>query len=79
MNDNLLAGYSYLWDGSQPGWVLLRDSDGGYCVYHKTNEVICLIESDDLNEVVCKKMLEEGCEILDDLPPTMRNATVLPI
>jgi hypothetical protein len=80
MNANLLAGYSYLWDGSEPGWVLLSVPDllGGYCVFHKTNQVICLIESDDVKEAVCKKMLEEGCEILDDLPP-MGEVTVLPM
>jgi hypothetical protein len=79
MNDNLLAGYSYLWDGSEPEWVLLSGPDGGYCVFHKTNHVICIIESDDLNEAVCKKMLEEGCEILDDLPPGGEEVTVLPV
>lgn len=79
MNDNLLVGFSHLWDGSDPGWVLVSvpDEPGRYSIVHKAGQSL-LIESDDLYEAVCKKMLEEGCEILDDLPP-IGEATALPI
>ena len=71
MNDEALAEYEYLWDGSSPGWVLLKvpDPPGGYCVFHKTNRAVLLIESEETNEAVCRKMRESGCEILEELPP----------
>lgn len=81
MTDYELTEYRYLWDGSEPGWVLLKvpDEPGVYCVFHKTNRVMLLIESERVNEAVCKKMRESGCEILDELPPGNAEATVLPV
>ena len=63
---------------SDPGWVLVSvpDEPGRYGILHKASRAL-LIESDDLHEAVCKKMLEEGCEILDDLPP-IGEVTALP-
>lgn len=78
MSDDSLAELSYLWDGSDPGWVLLKapDLQGGYCVFHKINRTLLLIERSSTNEAVCKKMKETGCEILEDLPPENDEATV---
>lgn len=80
MNDEALAEFEYLWDGSSPGWVLLKAPDlaGGYCVFHKTNPSVLLIERDEINEAVCRKMKESGCEVLDEMPPGNRTATVSP-
>ena len=71
MNKETMASYSYLWDGSTLGWVLLKASElrGGYCVFNKINSVLLHIESGSDNEAVCMKMKESGCEILSELPP----------
>jgi hypothetical protein len=66
-----LAEYSYLWDGSSPGWVLVKDPEvsGEFSVVHKTRHVALLIENDAISKAVCQKMLENGCEVLDGLTP----------
>ena len=80
MSKDELAEFAYLWDGSEPGWVVLRATDllGGFMVFHKTNSTALLIESESLNEAVCKRMIENGCEILDEMPPGTPEATVTP-
>jgi hypothetical protein len=79
MNDEALAEYEYLWDGSSPGWVLLKAPDlAGYGVFNKTNPSVLLIESEETNEAVCRKMKESGCEVLEEMPPGNMNATVSP-
>jgi cell wall assembly regulator SMI1 len=75
MHDKALAELEYLWDGSSPGWVLLKAPDpaGGYCVFHKL-----LIESDEIKEAVCRKMRESGCEILEEMPPGNTDVSASP-
>lgn len=78
MNDEALAEFEYLWDGSSPGWVLLKSPSrvGEYCVFNKANPSVLLIESNEINEAVCRKMKESGCEVLDEMPPGNRKASV---
>ena len=69
---NPLTQYEYLWDGSTPGWVLVR-SDGpeeheGYSVYNKESRMLCLIEDDTIHRMVCEKLLSQGAEVLDRIP-----------
>jgi hypothetical protein len=80
MNDNTLTKYQYLWDGSRPGWVLLKAPDlpGGYCVFHKPNRTLLHIDDSNLNEAVCKEMKRYGSEILDKIPPGNINAATSP-
>jgi hypothetical protein len=70
MNADALERFRYLWDGSSPGWVLLKapQLQGGYCVFHRRGQTLLHIESSKLNDAVCQKMREAGCEILDDVP-----------
>lgn len=70
MIDNWEDEYRFLWDGSDRGWVLLRAPDllGGYSVFHKTNRTYLLIESDETNAMVCKRMLDLGFEVLESVP-----------
>jgi len=70
MSSDPLAQYKYLWDGSEPGWVLLKAPNlpGGYCVFHKAKQILLHIESANTNEAVCKRMKESGCEVLEKLP-----------
>ncbi len=68
MNDDALAEWSYLWDGSQEGWMLLKNPEGGFSIYNMAGHVL-LIESNETAKAVCQKLLEKGVPILDDLPP----------
>lgn len=78
--NNTLAEYRYLWDGSRPGWVLLKAPDlpGGYCVFHKINRTLLHIDDSNVNEAVCGKMKENGCEVLEQMPPGGTGVSVSP-
>lgn len=71
MKHQLEKEYHYLWDGSEPGWVLLREPmlPGGFCAYHADNRTLLHIENDDVNAAVCLRMKQEGVEIIDAIPP----------
>jgi hypothetical protein len=78
MNEDLERQYGYLWGALDKGWVLLRSTDlpGGYCVYNKSGSIL-LIESDEVNSAVCKRMKDAGCEVLEKIPTT--EVTVSPV
>lgn len=63
--------YRYLWDGSELGWVLLREPEllGGFCVYNKIRRALLHIEREDVNAAICLKMKQAGAEVLDEIPP----------
>jgi hypothetical protein len=67
-----LECYSYLWDGSAPGWVLLKSPylDCGHCVFNEQNSVLLHIEREQLNTQICQRMKESGCQVIDSIPTT---------
>ncbi len=69
MNAELIEQYEYLWRKSDLNWVLLKAPDlpGGYCVFNKLGSAL-LIESAEVNEAVCKRMKDAGCEIVESIP-----------
>jgi hypothetical protein len=70
MNDNLQQQYGYLWERLGDGWVLLKAPGlpGGYSVFNKRDSTALLIESDEVNMAVCKRMMDAGCEVLESVP-----------
>jgi hypothetical protein len=62
--------FAYLWDGSQPDWVLLTAPEllGGYRVFNAQKCLRLHFDSDELNAALCQRMKEAGCEVLDKLP-----------
>ena len=68
MTDDLNE-YHRLWDGSEDGWVLLRSSlkKDSYSPYNRKGFIL-LIESEETSTIVCQRMIDAGCEILDELP-----------
>ncbi len=79
MNVDALTEYRFLWDGSNPGWVLLKTSGhpSGYCVFNRIHSTLLHIESSEVKEAVCKKMKELGCEILEEVTPGPVKVTEL--
>ena len=65
-----LECYSYLWDGSSPGWVLLKSPylHCGYCVFDEQNSVLLHIDDELLNTQICQRMKESGCKVIDSIP-----------
>ena len=65
---NWIQVYEYLWQRTDSNWVLLKSPiDDGYCIFNKQGHIL-IIEADELNEAVCKRMKDAGCEILETLP-----------
>lgn len=64
-----LQQYEYLWNKTDSNWVLLKAPElpGGYCVVNKLGAYL-LIESDEVNEAVCKRMRAAGCKVIDSMP-----------
>ena len=62
--------HAFLWNGSEPGWALLRTPDlrGGYCIFNRRTQVLLHVESEDLNLLLCERMRAAGCKIFDALP-----------
>jgi hypothetical protein len=65
-----LDEFAYLWNGSQPDWVLLTAPGllGGYCVFNSQERRLLHIDSDEFNAALCQRMKEAGCEVLKELP-----------
>jgi hypothetical protein len=71
MNEQDLKKYNYLWDGADPGWVLLKAPElaGGLCIYNKRKQALLHIESSDLNAALCEQLKKKGVEILGNVLP----------
>jgi hypothetical protein len=69
MPDKLTA-FSYLWDGSEPGWVLLKAPEltGGYCIFNETHPALLHIDDDELNDRLCRYMKQIGIKTIDSMP-----------
>jgi hypothetical protein len=73
---NDIDKFRYLWDGSEPGWVLVRletetgrgPGDPAY-IYNTRKRVALLIDDEELADRVRQKMLMENVLILDTVPP----------
>ncbi|HYQ40904.1 MAG TPA: hypothetical protein VER11_03025 [Polyangiaceae bacterium] len=65
--------YEYLWDGSEPEWVLVRVSRTSpdavaTVIYNTKTRMALIIEIDELAEAVQEKMLERKVRVLDSIP-----------
>jgi hypothetical protein len=67
---SIVERYSYLWDGSQDGWVLLIASDlrSGFCIFNSLTSNLLHIDDEQLNDILCARMKAAGCRIIDSLP-----------
>lgn len=61
--------YSYLWDGTQSGWGLLKKDDTGYTIFDTENSVMLKIDDVNLQHVLCEKMLSSGVKIIEEVQP----------
>ncbi|MBR6403678.1 MAG: hypothetical protein IKS48_09885 [Eubacterium sp.] len=53
--------YSYLWDGKESGWCVLKD-EFEYKIYNKDTHLTLNIEDEDLNNQVASMMIMKGME-----------------
>lgn len=61
--------YSYLWDGTQDGWVLLRSPDlrSGFCIFNSLKSNLLHIDDEQINDLLCERMKAAGCKIIDSI------------
>ena len=59
-----LEEYSCLWNGNEPGWVVLKDKYD-YTIYNPRTQMVLHIEDEDLNNQLAAVMILNGCEVYD--------------
>ena len=61
---------SRLWDGSEPGWVLVGDKADidRLRIYHRS-QVIRLVENQAVRRALVLKMLAHDVEVIPEFPP----------
>ncbi|MBD0691147.1 hypothetical protein [Streptomyces sp. CBMA123] len=65
-----LEGNSYLWDGSEPGWVLCRSKILDIpTIFNRITRMVLLVEDTDEWRAITDVMLSHGVPLLDALPP----------
>jgi hypothetical protein len=60
-----LEDYSYLWDGSEPVWVLYVTGEDRYVPYNEETQMALIIEDDDEFQQVTDRMKASGVRIVD--------------
>lgn len=68
MNDELLA-YKYLWDGSEPEWVLLQldtTTHGAFSIFNRETKMVLVIEDNGVFEQVIAQMLNSDVEVISN-------------
>ncbi|WP_427920041.1 hypothetical protein [Streptomyces sp. cg40] len=62
------AEYSYLWDGAEDGWVVVRTSFAAGTVFNTSTRMALLVEDDALHARVIELMRAHGRPFLDSFP-----------
>ena len=63
----LLDSYSYLWDGSATGWVLVSVDD--HCsIFNEKTRMLLAIDDDSLHQEIVSKMRQRSVKVLDSIP-----------
>lgn len=74
MNLNLMQ-YSYLWDGTEPGWVLVlhhatqgESSEDTMSIYNELTRMALIIEDDTVAREIQSQMLAAGIRTISSVP-----------
>jgi hypothetical protein len=68
-----LQEYVYLWDGTEPGWSLLKLKPGPagtprYGILNVVTQSTVIIEDDEVSQAAKAEMLARGCLVLSKIP-----------
>lgn len=75
-----LKGFEYLWNASEPGWVLVhlnsssRDEEPRYFISNLDTQMGELIEDNDVFQAVVQRMLSEGVRVVDAVKLSSDNS-----
>lgn len=70
MSDELKE-FGFLWENPKEGeWVLVRDPEPPheFFILNRSGTQTMCIATNELTSAVIKRMIDEGCEILDEFP-----------
>ena len=63
-----LSEYSYLWDGSEEGWCLLKSDDSDrMLIFNQSTSAALIVEIEDLKQKLCELMLANGAPIITEI------------
>ncbi len=63
-----LTEYSYLWDGSEEGWCLLKtDGSNRMMIFNQNTSTALIIEIEELKKKLCDRMLANGAPIITEI------------
>lgn len=68
MDAEALRSYAYLWDGSDPEWVVAmtsNEAEGGLPYHRGRKSVLLICEDDELAAAVVRTMLAHGVPVVD--------------
>lgn len=68
MNNEAIAEYAYLWDGSEKGWVVLEMEPNSPSVFNEEKGILLHIESSEVNQAVCAYMKKMGIKTINEVP-----------
>lgn len=60
--------YNYLWNGSQPGWVILETQEGHPCVFNEIEGTLLHIEEEHINKKICQHMKDLRIKTIKKVP-----------
>lgn len=57
--------FVFLWDGSEPGWILLKLSgaESSYVVFNTESRVAMNFDDAEAHAAVTARMIERGCQV----------------
>lgn len=66
----MLERYSRFWDGSEPGWCLVKcSSDDRSTIFNAATRMALAIEDELEHQRVCAEMLSRGAPVLSRILP----------
>lgn len=68
MNQAIIGKYSYLWDGSQTGWVIVDDAFHAPVIFNEDCGVMLHIDSAELKSALLTRMKQAGARIVSRAP-----------
>ena len=74
----LVDSYSYLWDGTAVGWVLVANDDR-QSIFNETTRMLLAIDDDSVHEEIVREMVRRNVKVLDSIPPGEFDANSLVI
>lgn len=61
--------YAYLWDGSEPGWILCKGKISDIpSIFNRVTRMMLVVEDSEEWRALADRMLEQGVPLLGGIP-----------